>query len=330
VKRLAALVLVAVAAMLAAGIFTGEPSLAKSRRREVVVAPRGLLLAGDVAARQFTASDSMSVDAAQGHMMSRGALIIVHGLGEYDSLFARWMLPLRTASEMNVIAFSLRGTGRSSGVRGDAAHADDYLRDLGGIVRELKRRSPSGPVVLVAGPSGAGLLSRYLRDHERLASPGVQGAILLDPIDDFSVLRARGTGHPSPVAWNERRVRTLTWLGAVGIHALDRLPVAHQEVPSADGVKVRHYTMRAWRALLNPSLWADLRASRTPLLVLSASRPDSALYRVSDRHEWSAVPSGTDFSDPAVATVVRDWTAQFSADAAERRIIPPTQRVPLK
>src|ERR1041384_4212451 len=76
--------------------------------------------------------------------MSRGTVLIVHGLGEhcgrYEELAGRlnqW--------QWNALSFDLRGHGRSEGRRGGLREPDDLLVDLASVI-DSARRSSTGPL----------------------------------------------------------------------------------------------------------------------------------------------------------------------------------------
>jgi alpha-beta hydrolase superfamily lysophospholipase len=87
---------------------------------------------------------------------ARGAVLIVHGLGEHGLRYAHVGADLN-ARGWNVAAYDQRGHGASGGARGRIAHADDLLRDLALVIDHVRSRWPGRLVVL--GHSLGGLVA---------------------------------------------------------------------------------------------------------------------------------------------------------------------------
>lgn len=99
---------------------------------------------------------------------SRGAVLIVHGLGEHIERYAALAAHL-TGQGWQVAGYDLRGHGRSGGPRGGIAQADSLLADLGRAVERLRAGAPQRLVLL--GHSLGGLLAARFVAEGLAASP---------------------------------------------------------------------------------------------------------------------------------------------------------------
>ncbi|TAL84982.1 MAG: alpha/beta hydrolase [Rhodanobacter sp.] len=87
---------------------------------------------------------------------ARGAMLIVHGLGEHSGRYqrlAQWF----HACGYSVRSYDQRGHGLSPGPRGALAHPDDLLQDLATVYRDYAASQASEPLLL--GHSMGGLVA---------------------------------------------------------------------------------------------------------------------------------------------------------------------------
>ena len=87
---------------------------------------------------------------------ARGAVLLVHGLGEHSGRYDRlaaWFNQRGYA----VRGYDQRGHGQSSGRRGALRHRDDLLADLAAVYQEYARATPHRPLLL--GHSMGGLVA---------------------------------------------------------------------------------------------------------------------------------------------------------------------------
>jgi alpha-beta hydrolase superfamily lysophospholipase len=311
----------------AVGLLTGAPPLARYPVQEGAAAIPSRI--ADGIDRRFVMRDTVELQARQHVAASRGTVILLHGLGEHDSAYVRWAASVSKASAMNVIAYTLRGNGYGTQPAGDVTDPEAHVRDLAEVVRELLKRVPSGPVLLVGVRGGAGLAARYASDGLATPRPRVRGVAIVHPLVTRDALRDERIGHEATVQWHTRRLQLLDGLNRVSLTSLNRLPVAHQLVPASNGVAVRHYSYRALQALELALLWPSLRATAVPTLVLSATRPAVEAYPLSDRAEWAALAPGDDLASAAASAALARWTAQFSADATMPPAVLPYQPLPV-
>lgn len=104
----------------------------------------------------------------------RADVLLTHGLGEHAGRYVHVATAL-AARGIRLMAYDLRGHGRSSGRRGDVEKYDDLLDDL----RAVSAQAPwsGGPAFLFGHSLGGQVTLRYLQ-RER---PRVAGAIVASP-----------------------------------------------------------------------------------------------------------------------------------------------------
>jgi alpha-beta hydrolase superfamily lysophospholipase len=101
---------------------------------------------------------------------SRGAVLIVHGLGEHSGRYqrlAQWF-NLRGYA---VRSYDQRGHGRSPGQRGAIRHADDLLEDLASVYLEYADSTATAPLLL--GHSMGGLVAARAVLDGRIVPPAL-------------------------------------------------------------------------------------------------------------------------------------------------------------
>lgn len=87
---------------------------------------------------------------------ARGAVLIVHGLGEHSGRYAR-LASWFNQRGYSVRGYDQRGHGQSPGRRGALRHADDLLADLVAVYNDYARTSSYPPLLL--GHSMGGLVA---------------------------------------------------------------------------------------------------------------------------------------------------------------------------
>ncbi|MCZ8012053.1 MAG: alpha/beta fold hydrolase [Gemmatimonas sp.] len=273
--------------------------------------------------RMFVTRDSINLSARQLVMRSRGSVVIVHGLGEGDSLFARWNEALAASTQMNVIGLSLRGNGRSRGTEARDDPPEAYALDLAAAVQELKRRQPSGPVLFAVAYGGAGITAHYERVRAARELPAVDGIMVFDVAADANARVPNGR----PVTLYPQRLASLALLGKTGAPWFGHLEVAMQ---SGDGRELTtRWTHGHWH-LASPALeplLATHGTSRTPLLVLSPRERPAATAEAAQptEVEWVRVVGTADPTLPTVQAAVSRWSAAYAADAFDPMPPRPTQ-----
>ena len=99
---------------------------------------------------------------------ARGAVLIVHGLGEHIGRYEHVAAQLQRCGR-HVVGYDQRGHGASEGARGRLGHADDLLRDLAIVIDAVRMRLP-GPLVLL-GHSMGGLVAARMVAGGLAAAP---------------------------------------------------------------------------------------------------------------------------------------------------------------
>lgn len=106
---------------------------------------------------------------------ARGAVALVHGLGEHSSRYAHVAGALNREG-FGLVSFDLPGHGRSGGTRGHASF-DGILIEIDHLLEETARRYPGIPRFLYGHSLGGGLVLYYTLKRQ----PAVQGVIATSP-----------------------------------------------------------------------------------------------------------------------------------------------------
>ncbi len=106
----------------------------------------------------------------------KGAVCLVHGLGEHSGRYAHVGAALSEAGYA-LLGFDLRGHGKSGGPRGHTPSLEAYFKDIDDFVRAVPGRYPSAPR-FIYGHSLGGLLSLA---YSLSRKPDVKGMIISSP-----------------------------------------------------------------------------------------------------------------------------------------------------
>jgi alpha-beta hydrolase superfamily lysophospholipase len=101
---------------------------------------------------------------------ARGAIVLVHGLGEHIGRYAHVAASLNERG-WSVVGYDHRGHGRSPGRRGRLVAADDLLADLASVV-DAVRAERAGPLVLLGHSLGGLVASRFVAGGVESPRPG--------------------------------------------------------------------------------------------------------------------------------------------------------------
>jgi alpha-beta hydrolase superfamily lysophospholipase len=104
----------------------------------------------------------------------RAEVVLTHGLGEHAGRYEHVAACLGEAG-IRVIAYDLRGHGRSGGPRGDAPAYDALLDDLDRVLTVCPRGE--GPIFLMGHSLGGQITLKYLLERR----PAVRGAVIASP-----------------------------------------------------------------------------------------------------------------------------------------------------
>jgi alpha-beta hydrolase superfamily lysophospholipase len=115
-----------------------------------------------------------------------GTLVITHGISEHSECYAPTAEGL-VRRGWNVIAWDLRGHGRSDGKRGFVGDFVHYVRDLGYFLQHLDKTGRlSGPFALIGHSMGGLITLRHLIDGAA-AGPQPQAVVLSSPLLGLSL-----------------------------------------------------------------------------------------------------------------------------------------------
>jgi acylglycerol lipase len=114
---------------------------------------------------------------------TRAAICLVHGLGEHCGRYIHLAEHL-TSHGFAMVAFDLRGHGKSAGIRGHVASSEEFLVEIDRLLLEASRRYPDKPRFLY-GHSLGGLLVLYyaLKRKPDLAGVIASGAGLRSSLE---------------------------------------------------------------------------------------------------------------------------------------------------
>jgi alpha-beta hydrolase superfamily lysophospholipase len=138
-----------------------------------------------------TAPDSVdTISAADGTRLGfhrweapdpKGALLILHGLGEHSGRYAELARHLQQ-QKISVFAVDLRGHGSSEGARGHIRRFDDLIDDADRARAEVARLAPALPLVLFGHSLGGLIALRYV---QRRPKTPLLGLVLSAPLLRF-------------------------------------------------------------------------------------------------------------------------------------------------
>jgi acylglycerol lipase len=104
---------------------------------------------------------------------AKGAVCLVHGLGEHSGRYTQWAEWLNNAG-YSVLSFDLRGHGKSGGQRGHVLSYEEYFRDVDIALQETKARFPKKAVFLYGHSLGGMIVAEYVLRRK----PKLAGAII--------------------------------------------------------------------------------------------------------------------------------------------------------
>jgi alpha-beta hydrolase superfamily lysophospholipase len=192
----------------------------------------------------------------------RAMLCLVHGLGEHCGRYLHVARRI-TAAGFGVLAFDLRGHGKSEGPRGYIPSYDALLDDISLALKECAARSPAKPHFLYGHSLGGNLVLNYALRRK----PDVRGVIATSP-----GLRTAFT--PPPVKLALGRIMYPIWPGLILPSGLELKALSRDarviEAYNADPLVHDRLSVRLGVDLLANGEWALSHAAQlaTPLLLM--------------------------------------------------------------
>ncbi len=107
---------------------------------------------------------------------AKGVVLITHGIAEHSGRYEQTALSLNAVG-YTVVAFDLRGHGKSSGKRNYINSFQDYLNDLGDVLKRTKAYYPALPIFLLGHSMGGGITTLFSIERQ----PDIKGIILSAP-----------------------------------------------------------------------------------------------------------------------------------------------------
>ncbi|RYZ76659.1 MAG: alpha/beta hydrolase [Proteobacteria bacterium] len=118
---------------------------------------------------------------------ARATLVLTHGLGEHSESYWKVADDLARIG-YDVIAWDLRGHGRSEGKRGHVDQFEDYSHDLAQLLQYLKKsKHLTKPFVLMAHSMGGLVQFKYLISNEFASGPQPVAAVFSAPLLDVAM-----------------------------------------------------------------------------------------------------------------------------------------------
>jgi len=120
----------------------------------------------------------------------KAVLVIAHGIGEHGGRYAH-VADYFTKRDFAVWAYDFRGHGRSEGKRGHVDSFDDYLDDLGQMIRIAKDHSPGVKMFLLGHSLGGLIAPLYAEKHAGdvdgliASGPALREKMRISPVSAF-------------------------------------------------------------------------------------------------------------------------------------------------
>lgn len=111
---------------------------------------------------------------------SKAVVLAVHGLKDHSGRYGEFGESL-TLAGCSLVAFDLRGHGRSGGDRAWVRSFSEYSDDLDVELADVRERFPTVPIVLYGHSLGGAVAARYALDHPDAPSALVLSAPALRP-----------------------------------------------------------------------------------------------------------------------------------------------------
>jgi alpha-beta hydrolase superfamily lysophospholipase len=136
-----------------------------------------------------TAFDGLSLffQGWQTDIEQKGVICLVHGLGEHSGRYEHWAGLLNRAG-YTVLAYDLRGHGKSGGQRGYVSSFNEYLKDTDLLLKESANRYPDLPCFLYGHSIGGLIVSNYVLQNK----PKLMGVVVTALANNTSIQEQKG------------------------------------------------------------------------------------------------------------------------------------------
>ena len=210
----------------------------------------------------------------------KGVVCLVHGLGEHSGRYGHLAAFLNQAGYA-LLAFDLRGHGKSEGQRGYAPSYEALLDDIARLLDEAANRYPDLPRFLYGHSLGGNLVINYaLRRHPQLAGVIATGpffrAAFEPPAWKLTLARIMYNLWPTLSLSNELDRQALSRDPEV-VQAYDEDPLVHDRL-----------TPRLTMDMFQAGLWALEHASELSLPLLLMHGSADRLCSVQASREFAA------------------------------------------
>lgn len=215
---------------------------------------------------------------------------------------------------ITVYAPDIRGHG-ASGRRGDVEAAASLDNDLADFIALVRSRQPQSRLVLLGFSSGGGFA---LHAAATSAGSAFERAVLVSPMLGVNAPTVRTTDDRWAAPAIPRIIGLLA-LDRIGISAFQDLPVlAFAVAPGNPADLTDRYSFRLMRAFATRDYVADLRAAKSPLVVVVGARDelfDAAKFEPTVKAVRADVPVTVvpDLNHIEMITDARAWPALLAA-----------------
>lgn len=196
---------------------------------------------------------------------TRGAVVLVHGLGEHTGRYQHVAETLNAAGYA-LTGFDLPGHGRSEGTRGHASY-NEILLDIDRLLADVKQRYPTQPCFLYGHSLGGALVLYYALKRRPTTLAGViatsPGLAVNTPVPAAKRLLAKVMSRLYPA---------FTMNNGLDWNYLSRDPSVAQRYKSDPLVHDRISARLGWDLLsLGPVMQAHAAEFPVPLLLVQGS-----------------------------------------------------------
>lgn len=128
---------------------------------------------------EWTSNDGLRIFGQQWEADSsepKAVICLVHGFGEHSSRYEH-VADFFTKNGYALIAYDHRGHGRSEGKKGHFPSYDEFLNDVGNLLKQADQNFPDIPKFLYGHSMGGNVVANYAIKRK----PDVMGVILSSP-----------------------------------------------------------------------------------------------------------------------------------------------------